>query len=171
MDWKTNATLEPYPANSKTQKPPRKAPFSIRNNQAENQENVAPAQNIASYSKQTYSDGTLDKTIVKKVYVVPPEFIKKNEKADFIPPQKKPQINAANYIPEEDIVSYKLEDVNRGEIKPREFLVSNAIITASAHLSEKDEFYQPLQEQGHFEGIYTFILLQKRTKIEMKVQL
>ena len=161
MDWKTNPNLEPYPANSKTQRPPRKKPFSIRNNQAEDKENVAPAKNIASYSKQTYSDETLDKTIVKKVYVIPPEFIKENEKVDFKPPQKKPQIHAANNIPEEDIVNYKLEDVNRGEIKPREFLVSNAVITASAHLNVKDEFYQPPRTPQK-QGIYTFIFLQKQ---------
>ena len=153
--------MEPFPANSKTQgqRPPRKKPFSIRNNQAENKENVAPPKNIASYSKQTYSDETLDKTIVKKVYVIPPEFIKENEKVDFKPPQKKPQIHAANNIPEEDIVNYKLEDVNRGEIKPREFLVSNKIITASAHLNVKDEFYQPVQKKGRFEGIYTALII------------
>ena len=165
MDWKTNVNLEPYPANSKTQKPPRKTPFSIRNNQAENNENVAPSQNIASYSKQTYSDGTLDKIVVKKVYVVPPEFIPKNDKVEFKPPQKRPQIHAANNIPEEDLVSYKLEDVNRGEIKPRQFLVSNAIITASTHLRVKDEFYQPVLKQGRLEGINTFILLLKRTNL------
>ena len=42
--------------------------------------------------------------------------------------------------------------------------MSNAVITASAHLNVKDEFYQPPrtpQKQGRSEGSYTFIFLQK----------
>ena len=95
--------------------------------------------------------------------MLPPELATNDDKIEFISPPKL-AINAANRIPEEDLVSYKLEDVNRGEIRPREFLVSNAVITASAHLSVKDEFYQPPRTPQK-QGMYTFIFLHNQTKI------
>ena len=156
MDWKTNSTLEPYPANSLTiVKEPRKRPI----NQEEGP-NVAKGPNLAKSAGNTYGNTEPEnQVIVKKVYVIPPEFARNDENIEFISPPKPPPINAANKIPVEDIVNYRLEDVNRGEIKPRQFLVSDKIITASAHLNVKDEFYQPVPKQGRFEGIYTFILL------------
>ena len=96
--------------------------------------------------------------------MIPPELERNNEKIEFISPPKPPPINAANRMPKEDIVSYKLEDVNRGEIRPREFLVSNAVITASAHLNVKDEFYQPPRTPQK-QGIYNFIFLHNQTKV------
>ena len=117
---------------------------------------------MAKSAGNTYGNTESEnQVVVKKVYVIPPELARNNEKIEFISPPKPPQINAANRIPKEDIVSYKLEDVNRGEIKPRQFLVSNTIITASNHLKVKDEFYQPVQKQGRLGGIVTFILLLK----------
>ena len=130
---------------------------------------MAEGPNLAKSAGNTYvNTESENQVVVKKVYMFPPELATNDEKIEFISPPKPPPINAANRIPKEDIVSYKLEDVNRGEIRPREFLVSNAVITASAHLCVKDEFYQPIQKktpqkQGRFEGIYIF--LQKRMKI------
>ena len=126
---------------------------------------MAEGSNLAKSAGNTYGDTESEnQVLVKKVYVIPPELERNNEKIEFISPPKPPPINAANRIPKEDIVSYKLEDVNRGEIRPREFLVSNAVITASAHLNVKDEFYQPPrtpQKQGRFEGIYTLFFYKK----------
>ena len=123
---------------------------------------MANGPNLAKAAGNTYGNTESDnQVVVKKVYVFPPELATNNEKIEFISPPKPPPINAANRIPKEDIVSYKLEDVNRGEIRPREFLVSNAVITASAHLNVKDEFYQPPRTPQK-QGIYTFIFLQKQ---------
>ena len=130
---------------------------------------MAEGSNLAKLAGNTYGNTESEnQVVVTKVYVLPPELATNDEKIEFISPPKPPSINAANRIPKEDIVSYKLEDVNRGEIRPREFLVSNAVITASAHLNAKDEFYQPPrtpQKQGRFEGSYTFIFLQKTNEI------
>ena len=123
---------------------------------------MADGPNLAKSAENTYVNAESEnQVVVKKVYVLPPELATNDEKIEFISPPKPPPINAANRMPKEDIVSYKLEDVNRGEIRPREFLVSNAVITASAHLNVKDEFYQPPRTPQK-QGIYTFIFLQKQ---------
>ena len=129
---------------------------------------MAEGSNLAKSAGNTYGDTESEnQVLVKKVYVIPPELERNNEKIEFISPPKPPPINAANRFPKEDIVNYKLEDVNRGEIRPREFLVSNAVITASAHLNVKDEFYQPpLTPQK--QGIYTFIFFTQLNKNSLK---
>ena len=172
LDWKTNLLLEPYAANLVTDKQNSRKPPKDRDR--DNQvENVGAAENFASSSKQTYSNETLlDEhiPIVKKVYVVPAEFTPKSENNDFTPPQHRPQINAANYIPEEDLINHELEDVNREEIIPRVALGHRHVLkkrgddTVSwrAPIEEakpiNDEFYQPIPKQSRNEGIFYHIL-------------
>ena len=76
LDWKSNPTLEPYPANTKTQRP-RKIPLD-RSGETQDVQNVTVErpQNQAKRAKNTYFTDKIseNRMKVKEVYVIPKEL-------------------------------------------------------------------------------------------------
>ena len=124
---------------------------------------------------------SLNKPVIKEVLLHPQALVSDDHDIDFIPPSNsKPSINAANCKPEEDLINFELEEINREKIIPRVALghlnvykqkqdntVSlRAAYWCSAPIEEarpiKDDFYQPIlesveEEKGKIK-IYQFLM-------------
>ena len=110
---------------------------------------------------------SLNQPVIKEVYMHPPEIVPNDkENIDFTSNPAEPSINAANNLPEQDMMSYDLEEVNRDRIKPRVALGYLSVsrnrrdntVSFRAPIEEampiSDVFYQPVPKQSRYEGIY-----------------
>ena len=113
---------------------------------------------------------SLNQPVIKEVYMHPPEIVPNDkENIDFTSNPAEPSINAANNLPEQDMMSYDLEEVNRDRIKPRVALGYLSVsrnrrdntVSFRAPIEEampiSDVFYQPVPKQSRYEGIYCLL--------------
>ena len=116
---------------------------------------------------------SLNKPVIKEVYLHPPETVPNDDKnIDFASKPSEPSINAENNLPEQDMMNYELEEVNRDGIKPRVALGYLSVsknrrdntVSFRAPIEEampiSDVFYQPVPKQSRYEGIYCDFLKQ-----------
>ena len=110
---------------------------------------------------------SLNQPVIKEVYMHPPEIVPNDkENIDFTSNPAGPSINATNNLPEQDMMNYELQEVNRDGIKPRVALGYLSVsrnrrdntVSFRAPIQEampiSDVFYQPVPKQSRYEGIY-----------------